>query len=504
MRCAYDLGQKKGEAKDRFYGKLILDLGNEVRSSVEQGTAAMEKLVEKLENVKEKAECKKLKKELEEARIMPPKSAPMTQAAIRRMKSSKYLNAAIALSGQRSIKPQREGSSLYTDDLIFYFFANQSSGPQLDHDDLEQLDEFDLEEMDLKWQVAMISMRIKKFYKKTRRRLHFDAKEVKSKLECYNCHKKGHFAKECRSKGNQESMKKRCLELLLLGIKLKIMEQDLESKRRPKLWDLGQSKDNYYYEVFSPVARIEAIRIFLAFASHIWDLISSNGLSLSDEFEAVMKIDFNEFLENSPSFLDYHVQQKNKTASTPIETQKPLVKDEEATDVNVTPKDLAIVNDVKRDLRYIKDKTQTGSHCLDRKSTTGGCQFLGRRLISWQCKKQTIVANSTTEAEYVAAANCCGQVLWIQNQMMDYGFNFMNTKIHIDNESTISVIKNPVAHSRTKHIEIRFHFIRDCYEKRLIEVIKIHTDHNVADLLTKGFDVTRFNFLVVSIGLLNL
>ncbi|GKA48555.1 hypothetical protein Tco_0741513 [Tanacetum coccineum] len=67
-----------------------------------------------------------------------------------------------------------------------------------------------------------------------------------------------------------------------------------------------------------------------------------------------------------------------------------------------------------------------------------------------------------------------------------------------------NVIKNPVAHLRTKHIEIRFHFIRDCYEKRLIEVIKIHTDHNVADLFTKGFDVTRFNFLVVSIRMLNL
>ncbi|GJV72248.1 putative ribonuclease H-like domain-containing protein [Tanacetum coccineum] len=158
----------------------------------------------------------------------------------------------------------------------------------------------------------------------------------------------------------------------------------------------------------------------------------------------------------------------------------------------VTPKALRL-NAVKRIFRYLKHQPKLG-----------GCQFLGRRLISWQCKKQTIVANSTTEAEYVAAANCCGQVLWIQNQMMDYGFNFMNTKIHIDNESTISVIKNPVAHSRTKHIEIRFHFIRDCYEKRLIEVIKIHTDSNVADLLTKGFDVTRFNFLVVSIGMLNL
>ncbi|GJV60532.1 hypothetical protein Tco_1466632 [Tanacetum coccineum] len=121
----------------------------------------------------------------------------------------------------------------------------------------------------------------------------------------------------------------------------------------------------------------------------------------------------------------------------------------------------------------------------------------GIRACVEKIRTQTIVENSTTEAEYVAATNCCGQVLWIQNQMMDYGFNFMNTKIHIDNESTICIVKNPVYHSRTKHIEIRHHFIRDCYEKRLIDVIKIHTDANVADLLTKEFDVTRFNFLVI-------
>ncbi|GJR14180.1 putative ribonuclease H-like domain-containing protein [Tanacetum coccineum] len=100
---------------------------------------------------------------------------------------------------------------------------------------------------------------------------------------------------------------------------------------------------------------------------------------------------------------------------------------------------------------------------LDRKSTTGGCQFLRCRLISWQCKKHIVVANSTTEAEYVAASSCHGQ-------------------------STICIVKNPIFHSKTKHIEIRHHFIRDSNEKKLIQMIKIHTDKNVTDLLTKAFD----------------
>nr|GEW24061.1 paired amphipathic helix protein Sin3-like 1 isoform X1 [Tanacetum cinerariifolium] len=91
------------------------------------------------------------------------------------------------------------------------------------------------------------------------------------------------------------------------------------------------------------------------------------------------------------------------------------------------------------------------------------------------------------------------QVLWIQNQMMDYGYNFMHTRIHVVNESAICVIKNPFYHSKTNHIKIRHHFIRDSYKKRLIEMVKIYTDNNVADLLTKAFDVGRFNFLVASI-----
>ncbi|GJY71336.1 hypothetical protein Tco_0475039 [Tanacetum coccineum] len=155
------------------------------------------------------------------------------------------------------------------------------------------------------------------------------------------------------------------------------------------------------------------------------------------------------------------------------------------------------LNAVKRIFRYLKHQPKLGlwyprdspfeleafsdsdygGASLDRKSTTGG-SLLGMKTEYLQCKNQCIImANSTTEAEYVAAANCCGQVLWIQNQMMDYGFNFMNTKIHIDNESTICIVKNPVYHSRTKHIEIRHHFLqRDllCTKYRL-DVIKIHS-----------------------------
>ncbi|KAI3668253.1 hypothetical protein L6452_43330 [Arctium lappa] len=159
-------------------------------------------------------------------------------------------------------------------------------------------------------------------------------------------------------------------------------------------------------------------------------------------------------------------------------------------------------HDSSFDLLAYSDSDLGGAN-LDRKSTSGGCQFLGARLVSWQCKKQTTISTSTTEAKYIAAASCCAQVLWIQNQMLDYGVTFLHTPIFIDNSSAISIVNNPVKHSKTKHIEIRYHFIRDCNEKKLIQVVKVHTDNQFANLFTKAFDVGRFTFLVTSVGMIN-
>nr|GEY77663.1 hypothetical protein [Tanacetum cinerariifolium] len=254
-------------------------------------------------------------------------------------------------------------------------------------------------------------------------------------------------------------------------------------------------------------------------------IFGSTNKSWCDEFKELMK---NRFQMSSMGeltfFFGFQVKQKEddifisqdkyvatilkwfdflsvKTASTPIETQKPLVKDEEVADVDVHlyrylkgqpklglwyPKASLFNREaysdsdyaVKRIFRYLKGQPKLGlwypkvstfdleaysdsdyaGANLDRKSTTGGCQFLTRRLISWQCKKQTIVATSTTEAEYVDVAHCCGQVLMIQNQLLDYG---------------------------------------DAYEKKLIQVLKIHTDDNVADLLTKAFDVSSNKALAI-------
>ncbi|KAI3692577.1 hypothetical protein L6452_32394 [Arctium lappa] len=137
---------------------------------------------------------------------------------------------------------------------------------------------------------------------------------------------------------------------------------------------------------------------------------------------------------------------------------------------------------------------------LDRKSTSGHVQFLGDKLVSWGSKKQLCVSTSTAEAEYVAAASCCSQVLWMQTQLRDYGFHFNKIPIYCDSKSVIAITANPVQHTKTKHIDVRYHFIKDHVEKGNIELFFVKTDYQLADLFTKALDEKRFNFLISKLG----
>nr|GEV53612.1 copia protein [Tanacetum cinerariifolium] len=260
----------------------------------------------------------------------------------------------------------------------------------------------------------------------------------------------------------------------------------------------GQEEGIDYDDIFAPVARIKAIGIFLAFASYMGFTVYYMDVKSTFLYG---KIDEEVYVSQPPGFIDsnflkkvykvvkalYGLHQDPRAWYATLSTflvqsgyrrgliDKTLFIKKNKKDIMLVTLKTSHLYAVKRIFRYLKgqpklglwypresafdlkaysDSDYTGAN-IDRKSTTRGCQFLSRRLISWLCKKQTFVATLTTKAEYVAAASCCGQVLWIQNQMN--------------------------------------HFIKDAYEKKLIQVLKIHTDENVVDLLTKAFDVNSLD-----------
>ncbi|CAA7017608.1 unnamed protein product [Microthlaspi erraticum] len=141
---------------------------------------------------------------------------------------------------------------------------------------------------------------------------------------------------------------------------------------------------------------------------------------------------------------------------------------------------------VKKILRYVKGTVNLGifyskgsnrnlagycdadwAGCADdRKSTSGGCFFLGNNLIAWLSKKQNSVSLSTAEAEYIALGSCCTQLIWMRQMSADYGMESGPFLVYCDNKSAIDISKNPVQHSRTKHIDIRHHFVRELVEEK--------------------------------------
>ena len=178
------------------------------------------------------------------------------------------------------------------------------------------------------------------------------------------------------------------------------------------------------------------------------------------------------------------------------------------------------INQVKRILKYVSGTCDYGllySHdsssilvgycdadwagsADDRKSTSGGCFFLGNNLISWFSKKQNCVSLSTTEAEYIAAGRSCSQMVWMKQMLSEYNVTQDVMTLFCDNLSAINISKNPIQHSRTKHIDIRHHFIRELVEDKVITLEHVSIENQLVDIFTKALDAVQFENLRGRLG----
>ncbi|GJW61231.1 retrovirus-related pol polyprotein from transposon TNT 1-94 [Tanacetum coccineum] len=275
----------------------------------------------------------------------------------------------------------------------------------------------------------------------------------------------------------------------------------------------------------------------IIFGSTCQDMCDEFAKIMHDEFEMSMMGELNFFLGlqikqmedgiffNQSKYIKEMLKkfglEDSKPMKTPMSSDTKLTKDEECESVDKAPK-TSHLEAVKRIFRYIKGTTHLGlwypkgtgietvvyadsDHAkdyMDRKSTSGICMFVGCCLISWFSKKQTALAISTTEAEYVSAGKACQQALWMKQALIDYDIRLDDVPMMCDNKDAIDLSKNPVQHSRTKHIEMRHHFLRDYVQKGHISIEKVSSVDNIADILTKPLKRESFNYLHLGLGMM--
>ncbi|GJR30895.1 hypothetical protein Tco_1107127 [Tanacetum coccineum] len=230
---------------------------------------------------------------------------------------------------------------------------------------------------------------------------------------------------------------------------------------------------------------------------------ASQDLKTASDFKSLEKPLFFNQSKYIKEMLKKFGLEDSKPMKTPMSSDTKLTKDEECESVDSTKYRGMIA--VKRIFRYIKGTTHLGlwypkgtdietivyadsDHAgdyVDRKSTSGICTFVGCCLTSWFSKKQTTLAISTTEAEYVSARKACQQALWMKQALIDYDVRLDDIPIMCDYKGVIDLSKNPMQHSRTKHNEIRHHFLRDNVQKGHISIKKVPSIDNIASILTK-------------------
>nr|GEX39789.1 copia protein [Tanacetum cinerariifolium] len=190
---------------------------------------------------------------------------------------------------------------------------------------------------------------------------------------------------------------------------------------------------------------------------------------------------------------------------TPMYSDTKLTKDEECESIDSTKYrgmiGLWYPKGTGTEIVVYSDSGHAGDY-VDRTSTRGICTFVGCCLTSWFSKKQTALAISTTEVEYVSARKACQQALWMKQALLDYDVRLDDVPIMCDNKGAIDLSKNLVKHSRTKHIEIRHHFLLDNIQKGHIFVEKVPSIDNIANILTKPLKRESFNYLRLGLGMM--
>ncbi|GJX39013.1 retrovirus-related pol polyprotein from transposon TNT 1-94 [Tanacetum coccineum] len=286
-------------------------------------------------------------------------------------------------------------------------------------------------------------------------------------------------------------------------VKLDEIKGILKNKARLVARGYRQEEGIDFVESFAPVARLDAIRIFLAYAAHMNMIV----------YQMDVKTTFlNGILceEVYVSQLDGFVDQDNLNHVNSLKA--PWIPhcslEDKANIFSWIFKYLR--GTVNRGLWYPKDSSialtayadTDHAGCQDtRRSTSGSMQLLGDRLVSWSSKRQKSVVISSTEAEYIALSGCCAQVLWMRSQLTDYGLGFNKIPMYCDNKSAIALCCNNVQHSRSKHITIRFHFIKEQVENGVVELYFVNTEYQLADIFTKALCRERIEFLINKLGM---
>ncbi|GJU48623.1 retrovirus-related pol polyprotein from transposon TNT 1-94 [Tanacetum coccineum] len=345
----------------------------------------------------------------------------------------------------------------------------------------------------------------------------------------------------------------------------------IRNKARLVAKGYAQEEGIDFEESFAPVARLEAVRIFVAYAAHksfliyqmdvkmaflngplkeevyvaqpdgfvdpdhpkkvyrLWNalyglkqaprawynklsnFIMSKGFTKGIQIHQSPRGIFINQAKYTLEILKKHGIEKCDTVGTPMATKPKLNADlsgklVDQTDYRSKIRPLIYLTSSRPDIdsgfELIAFSNADHARCLDtRKSTSGGIQFLGDKLVSCMSKKQDCTAMSSAEAEYVALSAGYAQVMWMRIQLKDYGFSYNKIPLYCDSQSAITTSCNPVQHSHTKHIHTRYHFIKEQVENGIIELYFVRTEYQLADMFTKALPKDEIQYLVRRFGM---